>query len=293
MLDCVIVGAGPAGLVAALYLRRFHRQVRVVDAGAGRARRISRSNNVAGFPDGISGPDLLSRMERHLNQVGGQVSRGNVCGLQLTDEGLFDVQLAHEDLKARTVLLCTGVRDRLPAVAGAAAIEAAGLLRYCPVCDGYEHTGKRIGVLGNSPHGVREAAFLRHFSSQVRFIAVDGRGDELGPQLQRASVAALPGKPVRLNTRPQGGVAMTMENGDEHRFDVLYAALGIDPGVELTAGLGVRLDELGNIVVDDHGRTSVDGLYAAGDVVRALDQISVAAGQAAIAASAIHRQLWR
>lgn len=291
VLDCVIVGAGPAGLVAALYLQRFHRRVRIVDAGGGRAQRISCSHNVAGFPDGISGPALLERMTQHLRQVGGQVVQGRVRGLRWLGDAGFAVEMDGETWISRTVMLCTGVRDRLPALAGAAATEAAGLLRYCPVCDGYEHTGKRIGVLGDSPHGIREAAFLKHFSPRVCFIAVDGRAGELGPTLQSAGVAALPGRPMQLAAGPQGGVVVTMENGDAHGFDVVYAALGIDPGNELLAGLDVRLDEVGNIVVDAHGRTGVSGLYAAGDVVRALDQISVAAGQAAIAATDIHQWL--
>lgn len=291
VLDCVVVGAGPAGLVAALYLQRFHRRVRLVDAGGGRARRIARSNNIAGFPDGISGPELLERMQRHLQQMGGQVVQARVHGLRRWGEAGFAVELGHETWTARTVMLCTGVRDRLPNLPGAAAVEAAGLLRYCPICDGYEHTAQRIGVLGDSPHGVREAAFLMDFSPQVRFIAMDGRVDELRSALQPASVAALPGKPIQLAVGPQGGVVVTMDSGQAHGFDGVYAALGVDPGVELVAGLGARLDEIGNIVVDAHGRTSVGGLYAAGDVVRALDQIGVAAGQAAIAATAIHNSL--
>ena len=83
----------------------------------------------------------------------------------------------------------------------------------------------------------------------------------------------------------------TAEDGAVHRFDVMYAALGVDPVAALAAGLGAELDPLGNIVADAHGRTRVQHLYAAGDVVRALDQIGVAVGQAAIAATAVHNSL--
>lgn len=287
VLDCVVVGAGPAGLVAGLYLRRFHRRVRIVDAGGGRAERISRSHNVAGFPEGISGRELLERLKQQLHQVGGEVTRGTVRGLRRTAGKLLAVELGSDAWLARTVLLCTGVEDRLPAIAGAADVEAAGLMRYCPICDGYEHSGKRIGVIGRSAHGVREAAFLQHFSPSVCFIGVDGADDALGD----ARVPALPGRPARLALGAQGDVVVHMRDGSEHRFDVLYAALGVDPCAGLAAGLGARLDETGNVVTDPHGRTSVEQLYAAGDVVRALDQIGVAVGQAAIAATAIHNSL--
>jgi thioredoxin reductase (NADPH) len=291
VLDCVVVGGGPAGLVAGLYLRRFHRQVRIVDAGTGRARRIARSHNVAGFPDGISGVQLLERMRRHLAQVGGEVMAGTVQALHRTAQGLFAVVIGEQTLWARRVILCTGVKDRLPAIEGAAAVDAADLMRYCPVCDGYEHTGKRIGVLGRTVHGVREAGFLRGFSEDVGFIDVDGEPDALQPPLQAAGVTPVAGRPVRLAVGDTGQVLVTADDGQVHRFDVVYAALGVDPCVELAAGLGARLDENANLVTDAHGRTSVEHLYAAGDVVRALDQIGVAVGQAAIAATAVHNSL--
>lgn len=291
MLDCVVVGGGPAGLTAALYLRRFLRSVRLVDAGAGRARRISRSNNVAGFPDGIAGPRLLARMTQHLQQVGGAVMPGTVDALQIRPDGSFELAVGAQSLLARTVILCTGVRDRLPAVTGAAEVEAAGLLRYCPVCDGYEHRGGRIGVIGNSAHGVREAAFLLNFSPDVGFIGMGGASERLQPELRKAGLTALPGELAQLAVGSEGEVDVRMDDGRSHRFHALYAALGVDPCTALAARLGARLDDVGNIVVDAHGRTGVAGLYAAGDVVQALDQIGVAVGQAAIAATAVHNSL--
>lgn len=293
ILDCVVIGGGPAGLTAGLYLRRFHRNVRVVDAGAGRARRISRSNNVAGFPDGVAGPQLLERMKRHLQQVGGHVILDTVGEIQRRGDGLFAIGLAHELLWARNVILCTGVKDRLPDLPGAAAVESADLLRYCPVCDGYEHTGKRIGVIGNSTHGVREAAFLGNFSRDVWFIEVEGRTDDLDVDMRAAGVRQLTGVARHLAIDHERHAVVTTDDGEVHRLDVLYAGLGVDPRTQLAVALGARLDKTGNLVTDAHGRTSVDNLYAAGDVASALDQIGVAVGHAAIAATAVHNSLCR
>lgn len=291
VLDCAVVGGGPAGLTAGLYLRRFHRHVRVIDAGAGRARRISRSFNVAGFPDGVAGAQLLDRMKRHLQQVGGHVILGAVSHIERRLDGLFAIRLPHELLWARNVLLCTGVKDRLPMLPGAEAVEAAGLLRYCPVYDAYEHTGKRIGVLGNSSHGIREAAFLKAFSSDVWFIEVDGRTEDLDHDCRVAEVRALAGIAQHLALDHNQHAFVTTDDGEVHRFEVLYAGLGVDPCTQLGVSLGAVLDEAGTIAIDAHGRTNVSNLYAAGDVSNALDQIGVAVGHAAIAATAIHNSL--
>ncbi|MBT9504079.1 MAG: NAD(P)/FAD-dependent oxidoreductase [Burkholderiaceae bacterium] len=292
VLDCVIVGAGPAGLTAALYLRRFHRNVRIIDAGASRAGRIPRANNIAGFPDGIAGTQLLQRMNRHLRQVDGYVVHGTVVRIEQGPDDLFAVSLADQQLWTRNVILCTGVVDRRPALPGFEDVAIAGLVRACPVCDGYELTGKCIGVIGDSMQGEREAAFLQHFSQDVRLIRIAGAHCELDvDSAAEARVHRLPGAAQHVAVSKDRKVFVTMDDGSGHRFDVLYTALGVDPCTQLVAALGARLDERGNLVTDSHCRTNVSNLYAAGDVVSALDQISVAVGHAAIAATTVHNSL--
>jgi len=292
VLDCVIVGAGPAGLTAGLYLRRFHRNIRIIDAGTSRAAYIRRSNNIAGFPEGVGGAQLLQRMNQHLRQVDGQVIHDTVSRVSKGAEGLFVVSLSTEHLWARSVILCTGVVDRRPVLPGLGEVAAADLLRACPVCDGYEFTGKSIGVIGNSSHGAKEALFLQRFSRSVWFIEIAGRPSELDFEATHAfCVNRLAGSAQHVALTQDRKVFVTMDDGSGHRFDVLYAALGVDPCTQLAASLDVRLDARGGLVTDSHGRTSVENLYAAGDVVSALDQISVAVGQAAIAATAVHNSL--
>ncbi|MBY0468652.1 MAG: NAD(P)/FAD-dependent oxidoreductase [Burkholderiaceae bacterium] len=291
VLDCAVVGGGPAGLTAGLYLRRFHRSVRVIDAGDSRAQRIVCSHNYPGFPDGVAGGYLLQRMRQQLLQVGGDLICDTVQKIDRRPDGLFVLALVRGRLMARNVIFCTGVKDRLPTLPGIKLAEGADRLRYCPVCDGYEFTGKRIGVLGNSTHGIKEAAFLQHFSQDVWFIEVEGRLDDLVHDVDIAQLPRVPGVAKAVTVNYERSPAVTMKDGSCHVFDVLYAALGVDPRTQLAISLGIELDDTGTIVTDAHGRTSVSNLFAAGDVASGLDQLTVAVGQAAIAATAIHNSL--
>lgn len=174
-LDCLVVGAGPAGLTAAIYLARFRLRVEIIDAGKSRAAMITCTHNHPGYPGGIAGKDLLARMREQAEGFGVRVREDFVEALNIEDGG-FSACLDGETLSARKVLLATGVVNTRPRIAPEihdVALER-GLLRYCPICDGYEVTDKRIAVIGSSTHGANEAIFLRAYSADVTLIAPDG-----------------------------------------------------------------------------------------------------------------------
>ena len=146
--DCLVVGGGPAGLTAAIYLGRFHRRVIVVDNDEGRLAMIPITRNHAGYPDGIAGCELLDRMRAQAVRFGARLRRGEVTAVTGREDG-FKATLGDGSLTARTVLLATGVVNLRPPVdedTHAAAV-ASGKLRYCPICDAFEQTGTRIGVV--------------------------------------------------------------------------------------------------------------------------------------------------
>lgn len=294
-LDCVVIGAGPAGLVAGMYLRRFHRRIAVLDAGDARALRIERSWNVPGFPDGIGGAALLQRLRSQLQRLDGRIDAAQVCTLERRPAGGFRVLDAEgRAWHAHTVLLATGALDHEPALPGAPLLRERGLLRQCPICDGHEHRGQRIVVIGRGDHGAREALFLRHFGCSVTLLPVDPHerlSETVHEALQARQITLLPGPAQSLRVDGDAPLHVHAADGQAHPFDVLYAALGCHPRAELAHALGAAVDEGGNLVTDAHGMTRVAGLYAAGDVTGGLDQISVAMGQAAIVATAIHNAL--
>jgi len=291
VIDCLIVGGGPAGLMTAIYLSRFLRSCVVYDAAAGRVASIPHSRNLPGFPGGISGVAFLARLQAQLREYGGTVQSGEIDAIVALGDH-FSATCELNILRARTVVLATGVLNRRPEMPDAMHDigVARGLLRYCPICDGYEARRMNVAVLGGSGHGAEEAEFLRAYGAKVTLLAE--RSLDLGPtelaklNQQGIDVAPSPVEQLRLGDC----VEVRLANGLELQFDTLYPALGSSPR-RLATLLGAKLSKLGCVLTDAHQQTSVDGVYAVGDVVEGLDQISVAAGQAAIAATAIHNLL--
>jgi thioredoxin reductase (NADPH) len=293
-LDCLIVGGGPAGLTAAIYLARFHLSIRVIDAGASRANSIPCTRNHAGFPDGISGSELIDRMKAQARKYGAAIATERVTRLERAGRG-FRAAWGSGEATARTVLLATGTKNRQPPMDDALHDEALarGLIRYCPICDGYEVTDKKLGVIGSGAHGVAEALFLRSYSADITLIAPD-RAHDVAAEDQRALAAigihTVDG-PCHAVATLDGAIVVETPHG-HHTFDSVYPALGSDVRTELAGQLGIALSgETGCILVDAHQRTSVPGAYAAGDVVIGLDQIGHAMGEGGVAATTIRNDL--
>ncbi len=295
-LDCLVIGGGPAGLTAAIYLARFHLDILVVDGGKGRAATIPCTHNHAGYPDGISGKELIAADEgagaalwredrRRLRVSAWSATRRAGCSRPNGARGRSGARRccwrpASPTAARRWTRRCTTRRWR------------AGLIRYCPICDGYEVTDKKVGVLGSGHHGVAEAVFLRGYTADVTLIAPDK-----AMKVSAVDRLALDGAGIETVDGPAEAVAIaedsiTVDTAEGHfTFDSVYPALGRDMHCQLAEMVGARLSDDGCVGVDAHMRTSVEGVYAAGDLVIGLDQISNAMGQGGVAATTIRNDL--
>lgn len=298
-VDCLIIGGGPAGLTAAIYLARFHLSVMVIDMGTSRCALIPLTHNLAGFPDGISGIDLLARMRLQAERYGATFRDGRVTALARgdggEDENLFLASTTTGAVRARTVLLATGVINRRPEMfdddeAHDRAL-AAGLLRYCPICDGFEATDQRIAVLGTGERGCAEALFVRSYSRDVTLVAPAGAHElSVGERQSLDEAGVTIAGPCERITVANPSIVLTIDDR-QVEFDTLYPALGSDIRSELAAQVGAHRSGEGCLTVDAHQRTDIAGLYAAGDVVLGLDQISHAMGEGGVAATTIRNDL--
>ncbi|MGC9448296.1 NAD(P)/FAD-dependent oxidoreductase [Cereibacter johrii] len=292
MFDCIIVGAGPAGLTAAIFLTRFRRSVLLLDGGQSRASLIPRSHNHPAFPEGIRGAELLSRMRGQLGRLGIEPVPLSAKAVRRLPDGGWDVETEERVLRARHLILATGVRDRLPDLPDVVSHVRAGLIRQCPICDAFEVIDRTIAVLGHAECAASEALFLRGYSERVTLVPL---GHELPPvwlrSLAEAGVRVEPRPVRRILPEPGRGVTLGYPDGHEERFDAVYAGLGVEPQTDLAESIGLSLLPDGRIGTDAHQRTDVPGLWAAGDVVTGLNQIAVAMAQAEIAATDLHNHL--
>lgn len=291
-LDCVIIGGGPAGLTAALSLARFRRRVVLIDAGEPRAALIPRTHNHPGFPGGIPGAELLDRMRRQLRDLSVPGESERASRVDRLADGGFEV-LAGLRHPARHVILATGSVDRLPTLPDPHAAILSGRLRLCPVCDAYELTDRPVAVIGADGHAASEALFLSHYTRQVRLMTLGAR-----PDLTERDRRHLADAGIALDDAPGWswdmsgpGVTLRRPGVAPLHLDAVYSGLGAQARTSLAEGLGAEMAPDGRIRVDDHQQTTVQGLFAAGDVTPGLNQIGTAMAQGQIAASRIHSLL--
>jgi thioredoxin reductase (NADPH) len=294
IIDCLIVGGGPAGLTAATYLGRYRRSVILVDAGESRAALIPESHNYPGYA-GIAGRDLLKHLRRQAGNFGAQLIDGRVDELEPDGDQILLARFGAESVRARTVVLATGIVDNDPPLPGIRLAVQKGTLRYCPICDGYEASDHRIGVFGPVRSGGNKALFLRTYSANVALLLTQAPtvADEAMLKLLSESGVTV-SSALRFDLEEQGmQIVALFADGTQHEFDVMYPALGCEVRSGLATTLGATCDEAGCLLVDAHQRTAAPGILAAGDVVSDLHQLSVAVGHAAIASAAIHNSLPR
>lgn len=294
-LDCCIIGGGPAGLTAAIFLARFRRRFILLDGGDSRASWIPRSHNHPGYPGGINGDEILERMRRQLDEFGGERREGIATAVARETDGRLRVDTEGGTLLAANLILATGVRDRLPPLEDAVGHVRQGTIRQCPVCDAYEVRDRRIAVLGSGVCAAGEALFLRSYTDDITVVTL---GAPLG--LKEEDAARLHGAGIRVVEAPVGRldcaadcITVHLKDGGTLRFEAAYSGLGIEPNTGFGEMLGVELTEDRRFVTDAKQRTTQPGVYAAGDAVTGLNQIAVAMAQAEIAATEIHNTLRR
>lgn len=297
--DVVVVGGGAAGLTGALVLARARRRVLVVDAGAPRNAPAGHVHNVLGH-EGVTPRGLVATGRREVEGFGGEVRDGRVTTLDRAGDA-FRVDLADGTaVRARRVLVATGLTDHLPDVPGAAALWGTGVL-HCPYCHGWEVRDRAIGVLGAGVQSAVQALIWRQWSADV--VLFTHTGAPVTPEhralLDARGVRVVEGEVVGLDAADGALTAVRLATGDVVARDALAVAPRFVANADVLAALGVEpVDQVvhgavrgTHVPADPTGLTAVPGVWVAGNAADVTAQVVVAAAQATAAATAINVDL--
>ena len=299
MYDTIIIGAGPAGMTAALYAARSNLKVALIEGGlpGGQMNNTSDIENYPGYAN-ISGPELAEKMFEPLENLGVEHLYGFVENIE--DHGdVKKVITDNEEFETRTVIVATGSKHRLLGVPGEEELNSRGV-SYCAVCDGAFFRDQDLLVVGGGDSAVEEAIFLTQFAKSV---AIVHRRDELRAQkvLQDRAFANEKinfiwdsvVKEIKGENRVESVVIENVKTNQvtEHAFGGVFIYVGLDPVSDFTKDLQIQ-DESGWIVTDDHMKTSVAGVFAVGDVrQKDLRQVTTAVGDGAIAGQEAYKYI--
>ncbi|MFS9320639.1 thioredoxin-disulfide reductase [Streptococcus infantis] len=299
MYDTIIIGAGPAGMTAALYAARSNLKVALIEGGlpGGQMNNTSDIENYPGYAN-ISGPELAEKMFEPLENLGVEHLYGFVENVE--DHGeLKKVVTDDQVYETRTVIVATGSKHRLLDVPGEEELNSRGV-SYCAVCDGAFFRDQDLLVVGGGDSAVEEAIFLTRFAKSVTIIH---RRDELRAQkvLQDRAFANEKinfiwdsvVKEIKGENRVESVAIENVKTGQvtEQAFGGVFIYVGLDPVSDFVQELQIR-DQAGWIVTDDHMKTSVAGVFAVGDVrQKDLRQVTTAVGDGAIAGQEAYKYI--
>ena len=289
--DAAVIGGGAAGLSAALVLARARRRVVVVDAGAPRNAPAAHLHGYLSR-DGLPPGELLACGRKEVEGYGGEVLPGTATDLVPDGQAGFWVSLADgQRIPARRLLVTTGLRDELPDVPGLRERWARDVL-HCPYCHGHEVADRRLGVVGGTAGAVRYAQLVRQWTHDLLYFTAPGTlTTPERAELAARAIGVVEGTIAQLVLVDDQLRGVQMDDGGVVPREALFVPPRFVPNSSLLLGLGCAVDGEGWVTADATGRTSVPGVWAAGNVVDPRAQVITAAGAGSAAAIALHADL--
>ncbi len=285
MYDCVIIGSGPAGIAAALYLKRANKDILIISKGIGALEKAEKIENYYGLPHPISGKELHEIGEEQARELEIPIMREEVVNIQKQDH--FIVETQNSMYETENVILATGTARKKANITGATTLEGKGV-SYCAVCDAFFFRGKQVAVVGSGNYAIHE---LQQLQPVVEEVVLCTNGEPLvenrDEALEEVTIHTSPIKEVRGDDKVE---ELVLEDGTTVPVQGVFVALGTANSNELAMRLGVRVEK-NAIVVDEHMQTNVEGLYACGDCTGGTLQIGKAIQEGMEAAFSIIRKL--
>ena len=287
MENIVIIGAGPAGISAALYAERGNMNPLVINNGIGALEKAEKIENYYGLEQPLSGKELYERGIAQAKALGVRILDAEVLGISGFDT--FTVKTTAGDFDTVSVILATGGKRSAPKIPGLKEFEGRGV-SYCAVCDAFFYRGKEVAVVGNGDFALHEAEELRNVTQDVT-IYTDGKEPEFSREhpiaVNTMKIQAIEGDDKVSGLLMQSDTAAQDAEAPENSFypaDGVFVALGTAGSTEIARQMGAEISDKGNIKTDEEMATTIPGLFAAGDCTGGLLQVSKAVYEGSMAA---------
>ncbi len=262
MYDVTIIGAGPAGISAAIYVKRANLNVLVLYFGESNLEQASKIDNYYGFADGISGEDLFKNGIKQAQNLGVEVKELEVLGIEPVGE-TFNVKTENENFETKTVIIATGNRKLKPNIKGIEEFEGKGI-SYCAICDAFFYRNKNVAVIGNGKFAVNEATELSHVASKITILTNGLKKPECEFEVNTNIINAIKGE--------NRVTEVEFEDGSKMQIDGVFIALGEAGASDFAKTLGI-MQEGDNIKINEKMETNVPGIYACGNITGGLLQV--------------------
>lgn len=279
MEKIIIVGAGPAGISAALYAARANMEPLVINNGVGALEKAEKIENYYGLSHPMSGKELYETGLSQAQALGVRILEAQVLGMGGFDT--FEIKTTEGTFEAQSVILATGSRRNAPKIPGIKEFEGKGV-SYCAVCDAFFYRGKEVAVLGNSDFALHEAGELSNTAGAVT-IYTNGKKPEFSKEspypVNTMRIQAIEGEEKVSGIRLEAEVTAQEEGKETTSFmpaDGVFVAMGTAGSAEMARQMGAELTEKGHIKVDENMESTIPGLFAAGDCTGGLLQIAKA-----------------
>lgn len=265
--DVIIIGAGPAGISASLYVKRANLKVLILYYGESELEKAKKIDNYYGFENGITGKELYNNGILQAKNLGIELKKEEILNIEMTEDDGFNVKTAENIYQSKSVIIATGNKKEKPNIKGIEEFEGKGI-SYCAICDGFFYKGKKVAVIGNGNYAMHEANDLINIAKDVK-ILTNGLSR---PHTNKYEIDERKIKQIHGDKKVK---YIEFEDGSTLEIDGVFIAQGIAGGSNFAKKIGV-ISNKENIIVNENMETNVKGIYVCGDLTGGLLQVNKA-----------------
>lgn len=289
MYECIIIGSGPAGITASIYMARAGLKVLIISKNDSKLRKAEKIENYYGFENPISGDVLNQKGINQAKNLGIEFLEDEVIGVKITDNGEYEINVVNQDVKQRYItkklVIATGVSRNIPQIKGMNKLEGKGL-SYCAVCDGFLYKNKKIAVLGYGNYAIKELGFLLNSTKDIVLLTNgnDVKKNDFSIEVNKKKIKEL--------LKKDNGIDVIFDDDTCMNVDGIFVAYGVASCVDFAKKLGAKIEK-NYILVNEKMETGVPNVYACGDCTGGILQISKAVYQGTIVGLEVAKKIYK